>query len=70
MPPFEEFNKDNCGWRINVPLIKQNGIKTSDVYSEKGFKELSKTLEKNLYTTLEKIINKPDIIKQKAQKAI
>jgi len=70
MPPFEEFNKDNYGWRIKVPLIERDGIKTSDVYTKLGLKTFAETLEQNLYQTIKKILENPHIIKEKAINAI
>ena len=70
MPPFEEFNNENIGWLIPVPLIEREGGKTSDVYSKRGIEEFSQTLENNLYKTIEQIINNKAIIREKAVNAV
>jgi len=70
MPPFEEFNNNNTGWLIPVPLIERDGAKTSDVYSKNGIEEFSQTLENNLYKTIEDILNNKHIIREKAKNAI
>ncbi len=70
MPPFEEFNTKKNGWLVDVPLIDYKGSKTSNVYTEKGLKEFTETLEANLYKTIENIINNKELIYKKAKNAI
>lgn len=62
-----EINNNDCGWIINVPKdALGNGI----LRTAEERKTFSQIIEKELYTIVKEILNNPDSIKIKGEKAL
>ena len=69
MPPFREFNDNQFGWLINVPLIERNGTLDSNLSGE-HLALFQDALYLGLYNAMKEAIENKDLLKEKAQKAI
>ncbi|MCX6295599.1 MAG: glycosyltransferase family 4 protein [Bacteroidetes bacterium] len=69
MPPFPEFNDNQFGWLINVPLIERNGTLDSNLSGE-HLALFQDALYLGLYNAMKEAIENKDLLKEKAQKAI
>lgn len=69
MPPFPEFNSNEYGWLIDVPVKERNGIMDSDLSGD-NLHKFKEALYNGLYNSMKEAINNKEIIKKKAQLAI
>lgn len=69
MPPFDEFNNEQMGWMVKVPLKKRNGVMDSDLSGE-NLQLFRNALRTGLYTAMKDAINNKEALKVKAANAI
>jgi len=69
MPPFEEFNKDEFGWLIEVPLKARNGTFDSDLSGE-NLALFQNAMFSGLYRAMKEAIENKELLKEKAERVI
>lgn len=69
MPPFNEFNNNNIGWMIPVPLAPRHGTFDSDLSGD-NLQRFQNAVTKGLYEAMKEAITNSSLLKQKAANAI
>ncbi len=69
MPPFQEFNNNQFGWLIDVPLKERNGTLDSDLSGE-NLQLFQAALYNGLYSAMKEAIENKTLLKEKAALAL